>query len=197
MDIQTSKMTGAFAGSAGDLPHLTGPASPVRQALAAHFVRDCPHIIEIGGNFLPLTAFLTHHPLSVLCVDPRMDPFEAEELNGHPCRVRHVKRKFQELAYDYEPQSYGLVILGYSLKPFGQHDPLGALLFSLIDNAMTVVIEYPPELQRASSQVPLIINRPSLSAVCSIDMELNDAAIAGSPYAKRRFHVLKTILAPR
>lgn len=193
MDIDTFLTTAVRAGAAGELPHLAGPAAAMRQVLAAHFVRDCPHIIEIGGHSWPITSYLTHRPLSVLSVDPRTEPFEAEELNGHPCRVRHVNRKFQELDFEYGPQSYGLVMLGYSLKPFGQREPLGAMLFSLIDNARTVVIEYSPALPRASSQVPRIVGRPGLSAVCSVDMELNDAAIAGSPYAKRRFHVLEAL----
>src|SRR5260221_14292549 len=138
MDTQTFQKTAAHAGTAEDIPHLAGPAAAMRQVLAAHFVRDCPHILEIGGHFRPITSYLTHRPQSVLSVDPRMEPFEAEELNGHPCQVRHVKRKFQELTYDYEPRSYGLILLGYSLKPFGQREPLGALLFSLIENSLTV-----------------------------------------------------------
>src|SRR5690606_30936388 len=129
------------------------PASEVRQVLAAHFVRDCPHILEIGGHIRPITSHLTHHPISVTSIDPKTPAFEAEELNGQPCRVRHVDKKFQQIAYDYAPRSYGLVLLGYSLKPFGQREPLGQLLFSLIDNARRVVIEYPPALDRAMSQV--------------------------------------------
>ena len=123
----------------------------LRQVLAAHFVRDCEHIVEIGGHIRPVTDYLTHTPKSVLSVDPKTPPYAAEVLNGRPCRVRHVARKFQEVTYDYEPLSYGLVLLGYSLKPFGSREPLGQLLFGLIDNAKTVVLEYPPALERASA----------------------------------------------
>ena len=185
--------TEAPAGDGKDLPHLSGPAAAIRQVLAAHFVRDCPHIIEIGGHIRPITPYLTHTPLSVLSVDPKTEPYEARELNGHPCRVRHVNRKFQDVDYGYAPHSYGLVLLGYSLKPFGRREPLGELFFSLIDNARIVVIEYPPALERASSQVPHIVSRPGLCEMCSFEMELNDPMIAGSPYARRRFHVLETL----
>lgn len=174
-----------------DIPHLSGPGAAIRQVLAAHFVRDCPHVVEIGGHVRPVTDYLTHTPLSVLSVDPKTPPLEAEELNGRPCRVRHVSRKFQEVEYDYEPGSYGLVLLGYSLKPFGSREPLGQLLFGLIDNARTVVLEYPPALERASSQVPSILSRPSLKTVCSFEIAIDDAEIGGSSYARRRFHVLK------
>jgi hypothetical protein len=181
----------AFSPSPGDdLPHLSGPASAIRQVVAAHFVRECPHIVEIGGHIRPITGFLTHRPLSVLSVDPKTPAFEAEELNGHPCQVRHIPRKFQDVSYDYESRSYGLVLLGYSLKPFGRSEPLGQLLFSLIDNARVVVIEYPPELERASSQVPAIVSHPTVRVHCSFEYVLSDEAISGSPFAKRLFYVL-------
>jgi hypothetical protein len=173
------------------IPHLSGPGAAIRQVLAAHFVRDCPHIVEIGGHVRPVTDFLTHQPLSVLSVDPKTAPLEAEELHGRPCRVRHIPRKFQEVEYDYEPGSYGLVLLGYSLKPFGSREPLGELLFGLIDNARTVVLEYPPALERASSQVPEILSRPSLEMVCRLDITIDDPEIRDTPYARRLFHVLR------
>jgi hypothetical protein len=124
-------------------------------------------------------------------VDPKTPAYEAEMLNGKPCRVRHVARKFQEVEYNYQPRSYGLVLLGYSLKPFGSREPLGQLLFGLIDNARTVVLEYPPALERASSQVPEILSRPALKQLCGFEIVIDDPEIAPTPYARRRFHVLK------
>ena len=172
------------------LPHLSGPAAAIRQVLAAHFVRECEHVVEIGGHIRPVTDYLTHAPRSVLSVDPKTPAYEADHLNGRPCQVRHIPKKFQEVAYDYAPRSYGLVLLGYSLKPFGQREPLGQLLFSLIDNARVVVIEYPPALDRATSQVPEIVSRPSLKVHCHFNLDLDDHAIAASPYARRSFTVL-------
>jgi hypothetical protein len=191
MNLQVFEKWSALAGTDKDLPHLAGPGAAIRQVLAAHFVRDCPHIVEIGGHIRPITPYLTHRPLSVLSVDPKTDPFEAEELNGHPCRVRHVNRKFQDVAYSHEPGSYGLVLLGYSLKPAGRCEPLGEVLFRLIDKARTVVLEYSLNLERATSQVPHIVQRPGLSIACSLDFELHDRDCAGSPHARRRFLVLK------
>jgi hypothetical protein len=192
MDVNTVKFPSAPDNAESGIQHLEGPASSVRQVLAAHFLRDCPHIVEIGSHTSPITPYITHRPLSVLCVDPKTPPFESEGLHGHPCKIRHIDRKFQDVEYDYQPHTYGLVLLGYSLKPFGRKEPLGELLFSLVDNARIVVIDYAPELERASSQVSLIVTRSSLSAVCCFDIKLNDQQINGSPYALRRFHVLKT-----
>lgn len=175
----------------GDIPHLAGQASAVRQVLAAHFLRNCPHVIEIGGHMNPITAYLTHHPRSVLSIDPKTPPCESDELNGRPCRVRHVARKFQQIAYPYAPFSYGLVLLGFSLKPFGVRESCGELLFHLVDNARVTVIDYSEGLDRAISQLPAILNRHGLETVCRIAMTLSDSAIDGTPHAKRQFVVLR------
>jgi hypothetical protein len=176
-----------------DLPHLSGTGATLRQVFAAHFLRDCPHILEIGGHIRPVTDYLTHHPLSVTSVDPKTAAYEAEILNGRPCRVRHIPRKFQEVEYDYAPGSYGLVLLGYSLKPFGRRDPLGDLLFSLIDTAKVVVIDYAPALERGASQVPHIINRASVRIRTSVDLRLHDPEIVDTPYADRRLYVIDPV----
>lgn len=172
------------------LPHLSGPSAVIRQVLAAHFLRDCAHVVEIGGHVRPITSYLTHTPSSVLSIDPKTPAFEAGQLNGHPCRVRHIPRKFQEIDYNYASGSYGLVLLGYSLKPFGRHEPLGRLFYSLIDNARVVVVEYAPALERASSQIPAILGRPNIRVHCRFELLLDDEAIAGSPFARRLFYVL-------
>src|SRR5438067_13046429 len=119
MDLRLFEAQSSLIGTGKDLPHLAGAGAAIRQVLAAHFVRQCAHVIEIGGHIRPLTPYLTHHPKSVLVIDPKADPFVADELNGSPCRVRHIARKFQEVSYDTAPRSYGLVMLGLSLKPFG------------------------------------------------------------------------------
>lgn len=181
----------APAAADAGLAHLDGPSSEIRQVLAAHFVRDCAHVVELGGHLRPVTRYLTHHPASVLSVDPKTPPFEADELNGRPCRVRHVAKKFQDVDFDYEPRSYGLVLLGYSLKPKGGRSPLDRTLFGLVDNAKVVVIDFPPALARATDQMPSILGRPGLAVHCSIDLRLHDAAIEGSPYRDRRFYVLR------
>lgn len=176
-----------------DIPHLAGPAALVRQVIAAHFVSDCRHVIEIGGHLRPLTPFLHHGPESVTVVDPKVVPLEAGELNGRPCRVRHIARKFQDVAFDAPSGDYGLVLLGYSLKPYGDRQPLGETLFGLVDGAKVVVLEYPPALERAASQVPHLIARPSVKVRCAIELRLDDAEIAGTPFALRRLIVLDPV----
>lgn len=175
------------------ISHLAGPAAPVRQLLAAYFVRDCPHIVEIGGHLNPVTPFLTHHPELVLVVDPKAAPHAADRLHGQPCRVRHVARKFQELRFELAPHSYGLVMLGYSLKQAGGREALGSKLLDLVDHALKVVIEWAPRLERAALQVPHLLNRPNLRQICGIDFALEDGTIEHSPYGQRRLVVLEPV----
>src|SRR5262245_45968828 len=102
MNLTTADADSSPRAFPDDIRHLSGPGAAIRQVLAAHFVRDCPHVVEIGGHIRPVTGYLTHAPISVLSVDPKTPPFEAEELNGRPCRVRHLARKFQEVDYENE-----------------------------------------------------------------------------------------------
>jgi hypothetical protein len=175
------------------ISHLAGPAAPVRQLLAAYFVRDCPHIVEIGGHLNPVTPFLIHHPESVLVVDPKAIPRVEDQLHGKPCRVRHVARKFQDLTFDLSPWSYGLVMLGYSLKQAGGSEAIGSKLLDLVDHARKVVIEWSPQLERAALQVPHLLSRSGLRQLCRIDLALEDGTIEHSPYGQRRLVVLEPV----
>ncbi len=174
-----------------DLPHLSGPAAAVRQVLAAHFVRGFAHIVEIGGHLRPITQFLTHRPASVLVIDPKTPPYESRELNGHPCQVLHVNRKYQDVEFTRAPGSYALVLLGLSLKPFGDRGAVEARLLSLVDNAGVTVIDYPPALARSASQIGAFVERTSLAPALSLELVLDDAMIGGSDFARRRFLVLR------
>lgn len=178
------------------LVHLRGPGAELRQVIAAHFLRGCPHVLEIGGHLRPITSYLTHHPLSVTVIDPKSIPCEAEELNGRPCRVRHLAQKFQDVAIGLAADSYGLVMLGYSLKPFGSRPALDERLFALIDGARITVLDYAPALPRAAEQVPLILARPSVSMVCGLDLVIDDPELRDSPYARRRIIVFRSALSP-
>ncbi|TJW57372.1 MAG: hypothetical protein E5X59_01280 [Mesorhizobium sp.] len=84
----------------------------------------------------------------------------------------------------------GLVLLGYSPKPYGSREPFGQLLSSLISNACDVVIDYAPELDRAASQVPSIVERSTISVRCSFELVVGDEEIADTPFASRCFYIL-------
>lgn len=189
---------GPDPGYAGDLPvspagmpHLSGPAADVRQAMAAHFVDGFSNIVEVGGHLRPVSGFLRHVPDSFICIDPKSKPFESDKLNGKPCRVRHIARKFQDVDLDLMRGSYGLVFVGYSLKAFGSQDAVGLKLFSLIDNSAVTVLEFSPNLQRASEQMQYLLTRPDMEIVCSLDFAIQDGSFEKTEYSVRRLVVLR------
>jgi hypothetical protein len=180
---------GTPSGPAG-MPHLAGPAASLRQAMAAHFVDGLAHVVEIGGHLNPVSGYLHHVPESFLCVDPKAQPLVGDTLNDKPCKVRHIARKFQDVEFDLDP-GYGLVFVGYSLKPYGKRDPVGEKLFSLIDNSAVTVIEFSTSLARATEQMQSVLSRPQTSIVCSVDYRIDDGAMSAGQHGDRRLVVLK------
>ena len=162
----------------------------MRQVLAAHYLRGFDHIVEIGGAGLPITRFLTHAPRQVDVIDPKIEPFAAESLNGAPCRVRFHAAKLQEVTLDLSFRGYALVMLGLSLKPFGGAAALDPRLLGWFDGAARVVMEYPPARDRSADQAPALLERGSMRPLVDIDMRIADDVIVGSPFAHRRFLVL-------
>ncbi|TGQ37725.1 hypothetical protein EN859_019405 [Mesorhizobium sp. M00.F.Ca.ET.216.01.1.1] len=86
--------------------------------------------------------------------------------------------------------SCGLVLLGYSPKPYGSRERFGQLLSSLINNTHVVVIDHAPELDRAASQVPSIVERRTICVHCSFELVVGDEEIADTPFASRCFYIL-------
>lgn len=177
-------------GPAG-MPHLAGVAATLRQRMVAHFVDGLAHIVEIGGHQSPISRFLTCTPESFTCIDPKATAFGSDELAGRPCRVRHIDRKFQDVELELEPGSYGLVFVGYSLKPWGQRDPVGEMLFGLMRNSAVTVIEYALNLERASSQIDEIMKLPGMTLQAQVDFSITDGVMETSDYNERRLMTLK------
>lgn len=179
---------GAFAPAGVLLSHLAGPAASLRQVLAAHAVRACAHIVEIGGAGLPITGFLTHRPSSVTVVDPKIPAFEGGTLNGFPCRVRHLAAKLQEV--DLAPeQPFGLVLLGLSLKPFGRGEAVPPVLLDLAGKAATLVIDYALDLDRAQGQIGALTATRDAPALIDLALTIADPALREAGFDRRRFLV--------
>lgn len=90
----------------------------------------------------------------------------------------------------HRPRSCGLVLFGCSPKPYGGREPFGQLLFSLTNSAHVVVIDHAPELDRAASQVPCIVERGTMSVHSSFDLIVGDGEIADTPFASRCVYIL-------
>lgn len=176
--------------------HLLTPAGEARYVLAAHYVRDCPHLVEIGGFKTPITRYVepgTHRSITVL--DPKMTPFETDALHGAPCRVRHLRTVFQAHDDWPAPGSYGLVILGLSIKHFSDDPDAEAAEWSrlvrLIDGARVSVIEYPVAWDLSVQEVDRILDATRTRPRLSIDMDMaRSPGFEGAEFHLRRFLVL-------
>lgn len=173
------------------LPHLSGEGAAIRQVLAAYFLRNCRHIVEIGGAGAPITDFLTHSPESVTVVDPKIEPLERDEWLGRPCRVRHVAMKFQATSFDAPAEALGVVMLGLSLKPLGARPAINDALVTLLRRATVVALDYSLRLDRAVDQAPQLIADAGLTTAVAIDLAIADGVLDESDHARRRFMVLR------
>lgn len=180
--------------SAMDMDYLLSEAGETRSVLAAHFVRHCDHVIEIGGYKMPITKYLTSVPKSVVVVDPKIDPFSATSLYGQPCRVDHIVARFQN--FDFQPPdgSYGFVLLGCSLKFPGadRHDMDAhwAKLIALVDGADVTVLEYGLDWPLGAENAAVILERTACDMRLSVDLDLGRNEGMHPQFYRRRFMVL-------
>ena len=176
--------------------YLDTEALQSRYVLAAHFVRHARNIVEIGGyRDNVITRFLTgtHDSVSVFSLDAEFETFEAETLNGAPCRVRHVSDYFQN--YTHLTESLGVIVLGIEI--LGDFDPL----CNLLSNAEAAVIEVPIDHAPSVDCLGAILQRTSLRVAVQINLDLspNEFIIGDElvktnmnvPFWKRNVYVLR------
>lgn len=173
------------------LQHLQGPAAAVRQAIAGHALGGLEHVIEIGGAGLPITRFLKPLPRSVTVIDPKITPLETDTLDGQPCRVRHLARKFQASAVDVPDGRLGVAMIGLSLKGLGAQPAVTEALVALCRRAERVVIEHSTTLDRALGQLPDIVREARLETIWSVKLELADGVIEAAGQGLRQLLVLR------
>ncbi len=157
--------------------YLQSPVLLVRQRMAAHFLRDCRSILEIGAFKTPITGFLTHQPEEVVIIDPLVEPYESDELNGHPCRVRHLASALNDLdLLEWRSKRFGMLFCGMDLDR--QHDEPGPWLETvcrfvyLVSQAQPPVLEYPVQWQPSAQIFHLILSllQPRIAADVRLDL---------------------------
>lgn len=181
-------------GSYSDMSYLTCEAAQARYVLAAWYLRGCPHVLEIGGFKTPVTGFLDYSPQSVQVLDPKMPEWHGGELNGKPCRIDHLPVRFQDHDPGLEPGSYGLVILGCSMKYFSDDEDERrrewSKLIGLINGARITVLEYPVDWGLSNENVAQILEGSDTTVRMRLDLDLAASEGMDTPYTLRRFMVL-------
>lgn len=166
--------------------YLTSKPFQTRFLIAAHFLKECKNIIEIGGYKMPITGFLTHDFEKALSIDPLIDPKEEK-------RIVHAREDFRY--FDFKPylkKPYGLVLLGMDL-------PFDFKLFSLVASAKTVVIEFPPAHLPSRMQFELLEKNLKWHVDLKLHMDFSesnfgDLSDSYPAFPKRVLYVLEPIL---
>ena len=165
--------------------YLDTEALQSRYVLAAYFVRHARNIVEIGGyRDNVITRFLTstHDSVSVFSLDAEFETFEAETLNGAPCRVRHVGDYFQN--YPHPTESLAVIVLGIEI--LGDFDPL----CNLLSSADVAVIEVPIDHAPSVDCLGAILQRTNLRVAVQINLDLSpNEFIIGDELAKTNMNV--------
>lgn len=185
----------ALAPPERDWKYLASPAFAMRSVLAAHFLRECPTVVEIGGGRVPINDFLTGHHEFVLVVDPFLREARWDTLNARLCAVWHVRARFQDLIWRIDrPRDYGLVMLGLELQ--GLSDDDRAALYLLVNRARRTVVEFPTSWDPSRAQFEELLRACRLRVLqsCKLDLSGNDVGdMTGSwpPRFDRELHVLE------
>ena len=179
--------------------YLDTDALRTRYVLAAHFVRECRQVIEIGGyRGNVITSFLRgrHDQVTVFSLDEEFEELERAELNGAPCRVRHIRDYFQSHPEAAIPAigRLGVVVLGLELQ--GEMQPF----LRLLKRSSVVVLESSADYQPSISTLEQILSAVPARTVCRIDLDLsaNESLLADElktnmnhPFWRRRMHVIE------
>ncbi len=176
-------------------PYLESAAFRLRGAVAAHFVRRCPTVVEIGGGRTPMDGYLDDARVEVIVVDPFLP--DVERPLKHGGRARHVRGRFQDIVWDVRrPGGFGLVMLGLELLDMGEED--FANLYALIDAAAVTVLEFAATFATPREQYGLIRANTVVEETLrfTYDLDGNDFGKNADEWpwpvhTKREFHVLE------
>lgn len=138
--------------------YLSSSSFLVRQIIAAHYLKDLPIIIEIGGWKNPIRSFLTHPYEQTINIDPLIENREEEKIFDYQEDYRNFEFG------PYIRKSYGLVCLGFEL-------PCSLKLIHLCNKAEKLIIEYPSNHDPSIDQFELL--RPYLKLKLDLHLKLD------------------------
>jgi hypothetical protein len=176
---------------AGEWPYLATEEARARLVLAAHYLAACPHLIEIGGYRTPVADLMGPATREIFGIDPKMPAFEGRNAAGG--HVRRVVARFQDVEHPFAEGSYGLALIGCSLK-FSKRDPddkarATAKLRRWVAGARTVVLEYAADWANAHETRALIEGVPGMRVRLDLGLTLPVPPPDAPSFGERRFIV--------
>lgn len=195
--VQRKQDTPPAAPPEKEWKYLESPAFATRYVLAAHFVRQCRSVVEIGGAKTPIDQFLAGDHDAILVIDPLIRESHQEVWRGKPCLVSHLRARFQDLEWSLPPEAeFGLVMLGMEFQGLAEQD--WQTLFQLIERARVTVIEFPlswePSRQQFQSICAHTATRIALRAALDLDgNDFGNLENSWPPRADRTIYVLEPL----
>lgn len=178
--------------------YLWSEAFKSRYVLAAWLLRDCKHIVEIGGYRTPITDFLDlekgFHD-SVTVFDPKMRPENRMHLGKFGnVRIDHNARPWDGVPLKNIPKPFGLAMLGLELHLAEEN---WRWLFRYVQAAQRTVIEYAVSFPTGIQQYARILKETGAKVVFQAGLDLSgndfgDLTDSAPLMAERRIVALET-----
>ena len=164
---------------------MTSEVFQTRYLVAARYLRNCSHILEVGGCSTPITSFLQGAHESVTVVDPLVVPLQADTLNGRQCAVRHIPVRLE----DYQTTGFenGFVALGMPMLPLPS-------VLAIMRRCEVSVLEFPPAFLDSCMMFKAVLESGYFDVTTRIvlDLSQNDLGdLADLNFAVRHLFVLK------
>ena len=133
-----------------------------RYALAAHFLKKCSTIIEIGGHKSTIDKFIADKSKRIIVCDPLIKPLERNNLH-------YVKSRFQDIDFS-EYTDFGLCFMGleniYNNK-----------MRDLVEKSNRVVIEHATNYPAGKSMATNITNNTAKKIIIDIDLDFRGSTL--------------------
>jgi len=169
--------------------YLESKSFQERYIFAAKYLKNCKNILEVGGYKTPITNFLQGNHKSVTVVDPLIDPYSNNKLNGKPCITKHLPIKIQD--YKLKGDEDGFIALGLDL--YGENDK--ETLVNIMKKCKISVIEIPidhlPSLKLLNNILKTKLFKVKLKKVFDFsDNDFGDLSDSYPPFTNRNLYIL-------
>jgi hypothetical protein len=165
--------------------YMASEVFQTRYLVAAHYLRNCDHILEVGGCSTPITNYLQGAHASVTVVDPLVEPLESNTLNNQRCVVRHLPQRIEE--YSPSGRENGFVALGMPQLPL---EPV----LTVMRTCDISVLEFPVRFLPSCLMFKAVLDSGSfdVSARIVLDLSRNDIGNLHDPaLTERHLFVLR------
>lgn len=175
-------------------PYLQTEEAKNRYRMAADRVVGCKNIVEIGGYTTPIYEFLVGDHEEIWMIDPKVEARDFTlKVKTKFAKVKIVKSFFHSIDLNFPSKSYGLLLIGCSLKfKKGDEEDEAAVWRKLkvwSGNAERVVLEYATFWENANKARATIESNSNLQLLEELQITIPVSAEDDSRFGQRTFLV--------